>query len=114
MIPKYFWKAVCDPEKGKSIVFVAENNPGNTDESRDETGCELTYNPPGKPKTQKTTHRIPQIRMKGVIKCSSLESAKIAHPDFSLPPFSDVKCKQKEKGGFLDQLLANQLLQFNP
>ena len=111
MTPQYFWKAVCDPVKKQSIVFVAENKPGNTDPSKDNTGCELTYKLPTG--GDKITNRIPQTRMKGVIKCSSLEEAKLNHPDFSLPPFSDLKCKKNDKGVFLDQLLADQLRKLN-
>ena len=107
MTPQYFWKAVRDPDKKKSIVFVAENKPGNTDPSLDNTGCELTYRLPTG--GAKITNRIPQKRMLGVIKCSSLADAVVTHTDFSLPPFSAMNCGPNEKGKFLDQFLADKL-----
>ena len=111
MTPQYFWKAVCDPDKKQSIVFVAENKPGNTDPSKDDTGCELTYKPPNS--NVEITKTIPQRRMFGVIKCSSLADAVDTHEDFSLPSFSAMNCKRNEKGKFLDQFLADKLRVFN-
>ena len=102
---------MCDPVKKQSIVFVAENEPGITDPSEDNTGCELYYTPPTG--GVKITNRIPQKRKFGVIKCSSLADAVATHQDFSLPPFSAMNCKPTEKGKFLDQLLADKLRVFN-
>ena len=111
MTPQYFWKAVCEPAKRQSIVFVVENKPGNTDPSLDNNGCELTYRPPTG--GAKITNRIPQKRKFGVIKCSSLADAVAYHPDFSLPPFSTMNCGPNEKGKFLDQFLADKLRVLN-
>ena len=111
MTPQYFWKAVCDPVKKESIVFVVENKPGNTDPSKDYTGCELTYTPPTG--GLKITNSIPQKRKFGVIKCSSLEDAAQFHGDFPLPHFSPMNCRPDKKGKFLDQVLADKLRPFN-
>ena len=103
---------MCDPVKKQSIVFVAENEPGNTDLSKDsDTGCELNYRPPTG--GVKKTERIPQKRKFGVIKCLSLVEAVATYQDFSFPPFSDMNCKRTVKGKFLDQLLADKLRVFN-
>ncbi len=63
-VPKYFWKAVCDPAVGSLVVFVAEN-PTGTEDNQPIGGCDLNgVNP-----------RMQSPRL-GVIYCFSLDSLK--------------------------------------
>ena len=98
--PKYFWKAICDPDtpavpgnntsNGQSIVFVARNNIGDIDIVHKKKGC--------------SGHN--QTRMNGVILCYSLQQAQdiFAAEDFKLPPFS-ATCNPTVRGSFMDALL---------
>ena len=103
-VPRYYWKAVCDPQAQQSIVFVAENTPGITDPTA-VNGCPLTYKKQGQ-----TYNNKPQQRNMGVIQCSSVDDAKLAHPLFKLPTFNPAVCgPQNVRGNFLDQYLADKL-----
>ena len=97
--PKYFWKAVCDPDAKvrQSIVLVAENSPGEISTNKVQ-GCAA---PKVKPQTLKL----------GIIQCYSMEEAaeKPEYADFKLPPFSDAKCQPSMRGTFLDNKLATKL-----
>lgn len=95
---------MCDPQAQQSIVFVAENTPGITDPTA-VNGCPLTYHKQGQ-----TYNNKPQQRNMGVIQCSSVDDAKLAHPLFKLPMFNPVVCgPQNVRGNFLDQYLADKL-----
>lgn len=86
LTPKYYWKAVCDPAVRQSIVFVAENKPGDINNAK-AVGC---Y---GKQQTERF----------GIVYCYSLQGARAVpdYKDFKLPPFSDPKCKPDTAGTFL-------------
>ena len=90
--PKYYWKAVCDPDVNvrQSIVFVAENRPGEISNNGGE-GCA------GRQQTER----------RGIVHCHSLVEAagKPEYADFKLPPFSDANCQPNVRGTFLDEYL---------
>ncbi|XP_068762362.1 uncharacterized protein [Montipora capricornis] len=104
LTPKYYWKAVCDPEApgitpgttGQSIVFVAENKPGDISEKKVEGNC------PGVTKQQ--TEKF------GVINCYSRTEAATSFPEIAgnLPPFGSL-CDPDIRGTFLDTDLQNKL-----
>ena len=90
-VPKYFWKAVCDPSVQSSLIFVAENPTGpRVDEIKG--GC----------------NGYEMIRGSGIIHCYSLSAFKdrkeFQRNDFKLPSFGDT-CQPSKKGTFLDDYL---------
>ena len=94
LVPRYFWKAICDPAIGKSVVFVAQN-PKGTEDNQPVGGCSLDgVNP-----------KLQSPRL-GVLYCYSLNDlkAKKFAEEFKLPPFSNT-CTPSERGKFLDQYL---------
>ena len=92
---------MCDPEAqtpapgatGQSIVFVAENKPGDISGTKVKSGCAAINN---KEQTEKF----------GVIYCYSLVDAKQLFPDISanLPPFG-ASCNPDILGNFMDGFL---------
>ena len=94
MAPKYYWKAVCDPDVRKSIVLVAENSPGEISTDKVQ-GCAAA----GRQQTKRL----------GIVHCFSLAEAakKTEYADFKLPPFSDAQCQPNVRGTFLDKYLKN-------
>ena len=94
---------MCDPlalsavsgTPGQSIVFVAENKPGDISETKVESGCAAI------PKKNKQ-----QTEKYGVIYCYSLVDAKQLYPDISanLPPFG-ASCNPDILGNFMDGFL---------
>ena len=97
---------MCDTKTKQSIVFVAENTPGITDPTKVD-GCPLSYK-----KKKQWYNNIPQQQQRklGVIQCSSVNDAKLAHPLFKLPTFKPADCgPQDKKGDFLDRYLVNKL-----
>ncbi|XP_044182859.1 uncharacterized protein LOC122963468 [Acropora millepora] len=90
LTPKYYWKAVCDPKAKQSVIFVAENKPGEISADR-VAGC--------KDKSQ--------TRKLGVVYCYSLQDAGLVpdYADFMLPLFTDEKCKPRVRGTFLDKFI---------
>ena len=103
LTPKYYWKAVCDPEApastpgttGQSVVFVAENKPGDISEQTVQGNC------PGI--TQQQTEN------KGVINCYSRIEAATSFPEIAgnLPPFGP-RCNPDIRGTFLNTNLKLQ------
>lgn len=103
LTPKYYWKAVCDPlalsavsdTPGQSIVFVAENKPGDISETKVESGCAAI-----------TKKNKQQTEKYGVIYCYSLVVAKEKYPDISanLPPFG-ASCNPEIQGDFMNGFL---------
>ena len=77
-----------DPKVRQSIVFVAENKPGEVCDAKVQ-GC----------------NGIQQTKFRGIINCYSLQEAAQVHADFKLPPFSDANCNPNNKGTFLDAFL---------
>ncbi|XP_068674111.1 uncharacterized protein [Montipora foliosa] len=104
LTPKYYWKAVCDPEApgitpetpGQSVVFVAENKPDDTSDIKVQGDC------PGVTKNQ--TEKF------GVIKCYSRTEAAASFPEIAgnLSPFGPL-CNPDIRGTFLDTDLQNKL-----
>jgi len=94
LTPRYYWKAVCDPGMKQSIVFVAENSPGEVSADK-VSGC----------------NNIQQTKKLGIVKCYSLQDAgqELEYADFKLPPFSPLNCQPSIKGKFLDSLLSGKL-----
>lgn len=101
LTPKYFWKAVCDPDPAvkQSIVFIAENSVGVV-ETKDplvdkDLGC----------------IGIKQTKMRGIVQCESLKEVKLIsdYADFKLPPFSEKNCNPNKEGDFLDGYLKLKL-----
>ena len=93
LVPKYFWKAVCDPEIGKSVVFVAAN-PTGMENNTLVGGCNLNgVYPP-----------ILQSTRLGILYCYSLNKLKSMNisSEFILPSFA-ATCKPEKRGEFLDQ-----------
>jgi len=101
LTPKYYWKAVCDPQApssspdttgGQSIVFVAENKPGDISTMKVKGSCAAIT------KLQKEKF--------GVIGCYSLVDAKKLFPDISanLPPFG-TSCNPDIRGNFMNGFL---------
>lgn len=86
---------MCDPNPAvkQSIVFVAENVPGELGAVKNNPGCN----------SQQQTAKV------GVVYCYSLEGAaqEPAYNDFKLPPFTDANCNPAVKGTFLDTFLNN-------
>jgi hypothetical protein len=93
IIPKYFWKVVCEPKSHASIVFVAENNVGEQDKVTQEPGC----------------MGIPMTKDRGIVRCYSLKDAKTEFPKLPFPPFNQLKCGTNVLGHFLDIYLKNRL-----
>ncbi|KAK3713734.1 hypothetical protein QZH41_008860 [Actinostola sp. cb2023] len=89
-VPRYFWKAVCDPVAKASVLFLGENSVGVTNDNDKVQGC---------------NGRV-QLKKRGVIYCYSLEGAVRHHKtlDWKLPPFHQ-NCKPSEKGYFMDLFL---------
>ena len=91
---------MCDPlapssspdTTGQSIVFVAENKPGDTSTTKVQGNCAVI--------TKQQTEK------RGVIKCSSLVDAKKLFPDISanLPPFG-ASCNPDIRGNFMNGFL---------
>lgn len=100
LTPRYYWKAVCDPQAppsspgttGQSIVFVAENRPGDTSTAKVQGYCAAI--------TKQQTEKF------GVINCYSLVDAKKLFPDISanLPPFG-ASCNPDILGNFMNGFL---------
>jgi hypothetical protein len=82
VVPKWYWKAVCDPIAKESIVFVAQNNVGD------------------KSKVKENKCGIDQTSERGVILCYSYEDARkeADYLDFKLPPFHKTNCQPSIKG----------------
>ena len=92
LVPKYFWKVVCDPMGRSSIAFYAVNPDGWDGVARRESGC-LGY----------------QVSLDcGLVYCVSLESLKKkkVSKDWNLPSLADT-CNPSTRGDFLDQYLRN-------
>ena len=93
---------MCDPQAppsspgttGQSIVFVAENKPGDTSEKKVKSECMVIKKKPE------------QMSKYGVINCYSLVDAKALFPDISanLPPFG-ASCNPDILGNFMDGFL---------
>lgn len=102
VVPKYFWKAICDPGIRSSVVFVAENPNGMDEDSEDSDktgGCDVAKK--GVPH--------PQTVMKGVLLCYSLADVKSTPSlQFNLPSFTQ-NCNTSQRGTFLDVYLAKSL-----
>ena len=81
---------MCDPGVKQSIVFVAENSPGEVGTGK-VAGC----------------NGIQQTEKLGIVSCYSLDDAVQVpeYADFKLPPFSDPKCQPSIKGNFMDTFL---------
>ncbi|XP_068674109.1 uncharacterized protein [Montipora foliosa] len=104
LTPKYYWKAVCDPEApgitqgttGQSVVFVAENKPGDISDQKVQGNC------PGVDKQQTEKY--------GVINCYSRTEAATSFPEIAgnLPPFGTL-CKPDIRGTFLNTNLKSKL-----
>ncbi|CAB4025264.1 neurogenic locus notch homolog 1-like [Paramuricea clavata] len=94
-VPAFFWKAVCDPEKRESIVFVAKNPSGKEGTER-QGGCPIK------------DIRKQMTPVNGIIKCSSLDDLKRRKEAkyFKLPSFGEA-CQPSKKGTFLDQFLSD-------
>ena len=92
LVPKYYWKAVCDPAEKQSIVFVAVNPEGEGSKQK-KSGC----------------NDIQQTPDNGIINCYSLDSLKKREESqfFKLPPFADDTCTPSNKGTFLDPYLKD-------
>ena len=88
VIPKYYWKAVCDPGAKQSIFFVAENNVGNT--SKNKVVSPSCFN-------KKMTEE------KGVLECKSISQA--AGQYSQVPDFHPGNCGTNKKGTFLKPYL---------
>lgn len=94
--PKYFWKAICDPGLGRSVVFVGENPVGLEKNAVEvQKGCEY----PGKNAEE-------QKVQEGFLYCYSLNDA-IGKSEFqsfkdSFPPFHRTNCGTSVLGGFID------------
>ncbi|XP_028391451.1 uncharacterized protein LOC114516229 [Dendronephthya gigantea] len=93
-VPKYFWKAVCDPITRESIVFIAENNVGETRTDTVDKG---------------TCASQPMTRSKGVVYCYSMDEVRGIKNrirnwwhGFSFPDFDPVSCGTNSRGNFLD------------
>ena len=94
-IPKYYWKAICDPKEQASVVFYAMNPTGAEGDAQ-ENGCALTGR-----------NGRPQTVLNGVIYCYSLNTLKRDKTFgqlFNLPTFA-ATCKPDDRGTFLDQYL---------
>ena len=91
VVPRYFWKAVCDPhpEVRQSIFFIAENNVN--DQSK-----KVVRSPSCFGKAMRHD--------KGVIKCKSISEAATGIKA-GVPDFDPVNCGTAEKGKFLKQYL---------
>lgn len=91
LIPKWYWKAVCDPIAKESIIFVAQNNVGDMKTTK-VNGCNGNK----------------QTSDQGVVFCYSLDvvSKMAEYSDFKLPPFDKTNCKPSQKGTFMDGYLG--------
>ncbi|XP_028390731.1 uncharacterized protein LOC114515638 [Dendronephthya gigantea] len=97
VVPKFYWKAVCDPDPAvrQSIVFIAENNVDVTSSTKVTTGTCT-----GQPMTQE----------KGVVYCYSVSAAQNQYfqnwwHGFTLPDFDPTNCRTGNMGNFLNTLL---------
>lgn len=99
LIPKYYWKIVCDPQRagaaGASVAFVSENPTG----ADPQDGCNLVIN-----NVQQQLKA--QTPSKGIINCYSLEDfQKKWSNTFNFPLFSP-NCNPSVRGTFLDKFLS--------
>ena len=91
--PKYFWKAVCDPDPAvqQSIFFIAENNVNNASKDKVESA---------------SCFKMKMTKEKGVVECESISEAagkcmRSWWHSFVVPDFDPVKCGTARKGNFL-------------
>lgn len=94
VVPKFFWKAVCDPDPAvkQSIVFIAENNIDVTSATKVTSGTCT-----GQPMTQRN----------GVVYCYSVSAAQGKYfrnwwHGFTLPDFDPTNCDTGNLGTFLN------------
>jgi len=94
VVPKYFWKVVCDPDKKgqQSVVFVAENPVGSTSAKK------ITV-------AKDKCNELQQTESRGVLKCYSLDDALKTFKDFMLPPLDSKNAATSVAGAFLSNLL---------
>jgi hypothetical protein len=95
VVPRYFWKAICDPLSQRSVVFLAEN-PTEVEDNTRKNGCDVNS---GLSRFQTPSY--------GIINCYSLKALqqdKHFSQQFNLPSFSD-SCKPGVRGKFLDEFL---------
>ena len=100
VVPKYFWKAICDPMNNRSVVFLAEN-PTGVEGSTKKDGCDVNGR----------NGRL-QTASYGVIYCYSLNALqqdKHFSKLFNLPSFAD-SCGPGVRGRFLDDFLNSTLV----
>ena len=72
VIPRYFWKAICDPSDGISVAVIAENPIyGDNNNNR------------------------------GKLYYYSLNELKRKYPDLNLPSFAEGKCNPSNNKNFL-------------
>ena len=95
VVPKYFWKAVCDPAVKESIFFIAENNV----EVRSTTTV-----------TSASCFGMKMTEERGVIQCESISEAagrciRNWWHGISVPDFDSVNCGTGAKGTFLQPYL---------
>ena len=95
--PKYFWKAVCDPDPSvrQSIFFSAKNNVNDT--STDKV-------------SNTTCFGMQMTKRRGVIECESIAKAAGRYirnwwHRFVVPDFDPVNCGTAKKGDFLQKYL---------
>ena len=91
VVPKYFWKAVCDPVVRQSIFFIAENN--------------VEVRSTIKVKSA-SCFGMTMTKDRGVIECESISEAvgrcvRNWWHGISIPDFDSVNCGTATKGKFL-------------
>ena len=94
-VPKYYWKAICDPFEKLSVIFWGENTIGDAqgNEGQVESCCG---------KLQK--------KLYGVICCSSLNEAKRDYKGiFQIPEFHIKNCVPSLLGNKLKDFIVNRL-----
>lgn len=83
VVPKWYWKAVCDPMDKQSIFFWVVNYDLNYGKEGEDTGCFQTR----------------QSKNLGVIQCSSLkEATSTFKKNFYIPAFNNEFCSPSETG----------------